>query len=222
MKFLLMQHWNGRLGELEKLSVANMKAYAELCGADYKLVTGLPFGTNYSLQSQKMTALLPEYDDYDIVVMLDTDMFTRVGLIKNIFTEETGIGRHYGIQEVLVQKIAQQFPHLCAASSPYFGGSIYRLEKNIRQEFRKHINDFELLQFNNNYNDEGIMHRLALLSGLEVSDSIYLTRDMWNKSSFEEDVEDSYIVHIRPKVKQGGPKRPKIENYRALVERGII
>lgn len=222
MKNIILQHWNGMIGELERLSIESMKAYAELCGADYKLITGMPFGTNYSPQSQKMAALLPEYDEYDIVVMLDTDMFTRKGLTKNIFTEETGIGRHYGIQEVLVQKIAQQFPHLCSASSPYFGGSIYRLERNIRQEFRKHINDFELLQFNYNYNDEGIMHRLAFLSGLKVSDSIYLTRDMWNKSSFEEDVEDSYIVHIRPKVKQGGPKRPKIENYRALVERGII
>jgi len=78
----------------------------------------------------------------------------------------------------------------------------------------------EMVQFNGNYNDEGIMHRCAVLSGYK--EKRYFDRAQWNYSSFDPDVDKANIIHIRPKVKQGGPKRPKIENYKALVERGII
>jgi len=164
--------------------------------------------------------LSEEFDGYDVVVMMDTDMFVRKGCTSNIFTDETGIGRHYNIQETLVVKLANQFPFLCDASYPYWGGSCYRLEKDIRQEFRKHLHMNEMVQFNGNYNDEGIMHRCAVLSGYK--EKRYFDRAQWNYSSFDLDVDKANIIHIRPKVKQGGPKRPKIENYKALVKRGII
>ena len=77
-----------------------------------------------------------------------------------------------------------------------------------------------MLQFNGNFNDEGIMHRCAVLA--DYKEKRYFDRQQWNYSSFEETVDEANIIHIRPKVKQGGPKRPKIENYRALVERGLI
>ena len=220
MKNIILQHWTGPLNELEKLSSENIQEYANFCGADYKLLRGTVFNYSLSTQSQKMHMLSEEFDDYDVVVMLDIDMFVRKGCTANIFTDETGIGRHYNIQETLVQKLAQQFPLLCDASYPYWGGSAYRLEKEIRQEFRKHLNLNEMIQFNGNYNDEGIMHRCAVLADYKKKN--YFNKQQWNYSSFDEGVENANIIHIRQKVKQGGSKRPKIENYKALVEKGLI
>jgi len=220
VKKIILQHWTGELGELERLSSENIQEYAKFCGADYKLLRGAVFNYSVSTQSQKMHMLSEEWDDYDVVVMLDIDMFVRKGSNANIFTDETGIGRHYNIQETLVKNLARKFPLMCDERYPYWGGSAYRLEKDIRQEFRKHLRINEMLQFNGNFNDEGIMHRCAVLA--DYKEKRYFDRQQWNYSSFEETVDEANIIHIRPKVKQGGPKRPKIENYRALVERGLI
>jgi hypothetical protein len=57
---------------------------------------------------------------------------------------------------------------------------------------------------------------------LEETKDTYLDRQQWNYSSFDEGVEEAYIIHIRTKIKAGGPKRSKLENYKALVERGLI
>jgi len=43
MKKIILQHWTGPLRELENLSVANIKEYAEFCGADHKLLPGAVF-----------------------------------------------------------------------------------------------------------------------------------------------------------------------------------
>lgn len=220
MKKIILQHWTGSLGELEKLSSANIKEYAEFCGADYKFLRGPVFNYSLASQSQKMHMLSEEWDDYDVVVMLDADMFVRKGSNANIFTDETGIGRHHVVQESLVKSIAAQYPLLCDANYPYWGGSAYRLEKDIRQEFRKHLHINEMIQFNNTYVDEGIMHRCAVLA--DYKEKRYFDRQQWNYSSFEPTVAEANIIHIRTKVVQGGPKRPKIENYKALVKRGLI
>lgn len=222
MKKIILQHWTGPLRELENLSVANIKEYAKFCGADYKLLRGAVFNLGLSTQSQKMHMLSEEFDEYDVVVMMDTDMFVRKGCTANIFTDETGIGRHYNIQETLVVKLANQFPFLCNAAYPYWGGSCYRLERDIRQEFRKHLHLHEMTQFNGNYNDEGIMHRCAVLADFKPKPGIYFDRQQWNYSSFDDGVENANIIHIRPKRVQGGKKYPKIENYQHLVKRGLI
>lgn len=221
MKNILLQHWAGPLGELEKLSIENMKQYAKWCGVEYKLLTGYPLDASLAPQSQKVYALTEAFDDYDTVVILDSDMFVNKNNIKNIFTEETGVGRHFGIQETLRKGLAARYPLLGNVKYPYWGGSVYRLEKWVREKLRPHMNMNEMIQFNNSYHDEGIMHRLAVLSKFPEKNA-YIDRQQWNYSSFDDGVEDSYIIHIRPKVKVGGPKRPKIENYRSLVERGLI
>lgn len=224
MKNLILQHWDGELGELELLSKANIEAYAKFCGADYKLIQGKVFRPELGLSApcHKLIMLDEQFDEYDTVVMMDIDMFTRKGMTKNIFTDERGIGRHYNIQESLVRNLARRFPLLGDPKYPYWGGSIYRLNREVRQKLRKEMVDSEMIMFHNNYEDEGIMHRLAVRANMKVDQNTYLTKDFWNKSSFETDVEQGYIIHIRPKVRRGGPKRPKIENYRELVKRGIL
>jgi hypothetical protein len=222
MKKLILQHWTGELGELEKLSMENIKAYADFCGADYRFLMGNVFNPWLRPECQKIYMLDKTFDDYDVVVMMDMDMFTRKGNTKNIFTDEIGIGRHYKVQPILRAGLAKRLPHLCDERYPYWGGSIYRLERDIRKRLRRHIVDFNMPKFNDNCVDEGIMHHLATMEKLEENFFTYMDRQQWNYSSFDEGVEDAYIIHIRTKIKPGGPKQPKIDNYRALVERGLI
>lgn len=221
MKKIILQHWQGPLGELEQLSSQNIQSYAEYCGAEYRLLKG-KFINGLSPQSQKVHMLNEEFDDYDVVVMLDIDMFTRRGNRKNIFTEETGIGRHYGIQESLIKGIKIKHPLLANTNNAYWGGSVYRIERAMRQKLRFKMNFEEMMQFNGGFNDEGIMHRLAVLCDIKNEKKWYMDRQQWNCSSFDKEAEQAEIIHIRTKVAPGGPKRSKIENYRALVERGLI
>jgi predicted MPP superfamily phosphohydrolase len=226
MRNIILQHWTGPMGELEKKSQKSIKAYAEFCGADYELVTGDVFRSGLSSPCQKMHMLSPKWDDYDIVVMMDIDMFTRKGLTKNIFTDDTGVGRHFGIQPSLRKKLCNRFPLLGDERYPYWGGSIYRLEKDIRIKLREQIHEHEIKQFHNNYEDEGIMHRLAVRADLKEDPSLYLDDDKWNRSSFEENVDEVYKIHVRRKMKntpgRPSPKQDKILNYRKLVQKGII
>ena len=218
---IILQHWSGKIDELTQLSLNNIKAYADKVGADYRFMTGECFRKGLTAPCQKLVMLDKQFDHYDQVVMMDADMFTRTNLDKNIF-EQKGMGRHYNIQEKLVVNLSRRFPLLGNPQFPYWGGSIYKFDKEHRVKLRKHLSDYMLKSFNGNYEDEGIMHACAVMAQLPITENTYLEKDKWNKSSFEEDVEDSYIVHIRPKVVQGGPKQPKINNYRALAERGLI
>jgi len=221
MKNIILQHWNGPQDELTRLSLDNINTYAIHCSADHRVVTG-DYLKGHSAPCQKLIMLSAEFDEYDNVVMMDADMFTRTGLTKNIF-DEPGIGRHYGLQQNLRRNLCRKFPLLGDERYPYWGGSIYKLDRATRQRFRKLLVPHETIQFSNNYEDEGIMHRLAVLDRMPIDGNTYLDKDKWNKSSFEPDVADSYIVHIRPRVHKGQSlKQPKIENYNDLVERGIV
>lgn len=222
MKNIILQHWNGPLRELEQLSMKNIQAYAEFCGAEYKLIRGNVFNPNVNPASQKIHMLSEEFDQYDVVVMMDMDMFTRKGMTKNIFTDEKGIGRHYKVQPGLREGIGKRLPHLCNPKYPYWGGSIYRIERDVRQRLRKHIVDFNMIEFNKHQEDEGIMHHLATMEKMKETPDVYMDKQQWNYSSFDDGVENAYIIHIRPKVAPGGPRRPKIENYKSLVEKGLI
>ena len=37
---IILQHFDGKLRELDKLSMANIQEYAELVGAEYRLIEG--------------------------------------------------------------------------------------------------------------------------------------------------------------------------------------
>ena len=221
MSNIILQHWSGHIDSLTQMSIDNIKEYSEFCGADYRLMTGDCFHPRLSSPCQKVVMLSEQFDEYDNVVMMDADMFTRTNLNKNIFNE-SGMGRHWGIQDKLVENLQRRFPLLGDPKYPYWGGSIYKFDRETRKLLRSHLEVHEFSQFDGNYEDEGILHRLAVRAKMPINENTYLERDRWNKSSFEPDVEDSYIVHIRPKRVQGGPKYPKIENYMLLSAKGII
>ena len=224
MKNIILQHWSGELNQLTKLSSTNISKYAAKIGADYKLLRGEVFRTNLKIPHpplQKLHMLDEVFDEYDMVVMLDADMFTRKGMNDDIFKDGNGIGVHTVVQERLVKHLCRVMPTIANTEFCYWGGSIYRLNRKERQKLRAGIKEDEIHLFckRANHGDEGLMHALAVRA--KIKDK-YIPDTHWNYPSFWEDVGSSGIIHIRTKYNMAGKKRPKMENYKKLVEDGII
>ena len=221
MKNIILQHWTGEMNELGLASSSNIAKYAEKLGADYQLLQGNVFDPSVSPPMQKLHMLSEEFDEYDIVVMLDIDMFTRRGMEENVFDLE-GVGMFSDCQARIFKGLQRRQPKLTSANHPYWGGAIYVLSRELRQTLRSHINMNELRTFSGqgNFEDEGSMHRLAMLANIKQQ---CLPDDRkWCHGSFEAGIENAALIHIRTKIAPQGPKRDKIVNYRDLVNRGLI
>lgn len=223
MKNIILQHWSGDMPELTRLSVSNISKYAKQIGSTYKFIRGDMFHPNPNIPwapIQKLYMLDPVFDEYDMVVMLDADMFARKGVTKNIMTDTTGVGVHGPVQQRLIKHMStlvREADNTCS----YWGGSIYRLDREMRKTLRAHLPKINIDSYccRKFHGDEGIMHTLA--SHAKIKNN-YIPNFEWNYPSFEKDVENSSIIHIRTKITPQGPKQPKIDNYNNLVERGII
>ena len=220
---IILQHFDGELRELDNLSMENIKDYAKMVGADYRLVKGRPFRKHLTPPCQKVYMLDQEWDEYDQVLMLDIDMFVPKNMKDNIFLEK-GIGLYEDTQKRLHNKNAHTYPMVANINTPYWGGAIYKLDKKTRQTLRKELggNEGWMLHYNQPYHfeDEGIMHSLAFKSGFKTKDP-YLDK-RWCQCSFLPNPENAGFIHIRTKITPSGPKREKIENYRELVNKGIL
>jgi hypothetical protein len=223
MKNLILQHFDGELRELDKLSIENIKKYAELVSVDYKLITGRPFRKHLTSPCQKVIVIDEQFDEWDNVLMLDIDMFVPKNMTENVF-ELTGIGLYGDVQKSLHRKIVESYPMICSSQSPYWGGAIYKLTREQRQKLRQGLNENDLWMnsFNKSYHfeDEGIMHVLAYRANMKEKNA-YLDKK-WCQCSFLPNPEKAGFIHVRTKVTPTGPKREKIENYKALVEKGIL
>jgi len=218
---IILQHRVGDLGELERLSAANIEKYAEKVGAEYRLLRGNVFRSHLSPPCQKVFMLDESFDEYDDVLIIDLDAFTRKGMQDDIFDPAiTGVGRHIDVQDGLVRKLSYMYPHLGDIRYPYWGGSIQKMSRELRQILRVHIREDEIIWFHDHFQDEGIMHRLAILAKIDVA---YLDGSVWNVSSFDP-LENAATIHIRPRTMIDGEKvpRPKIETYPELVATGWI
>lgn len=227
MKNIILQHWAGPMNELVEKSTASIKSYAESIGSEYEFIRGYPFmpkiAHKLDAPCQKLIYLDEKYDEYDYVVMVDADMFVRKGCTANIFTDDTGIGRHTEIQRALRLNLIGLYPQYGDLDAPYWGGSVFRLSREVRQALRGALTEDIVMAFARRYHDEGVMHTLSNAVGMKHTDeNVYLNGQLWNYSSFEPDVEKANFIHIRTKITPQGPKREKIENYRDLVKRGLI
>ena len=223
MKNIILQHWTGEMNELCLLSSKNIEKYAKKVGADYRLLRGNIFRAYLSPPCQKIYMLDEEFDEYDNVVMLDPDMFTRDGMEDDIFDENiTGIGKVTDVQERLARSMVRQHPRLANINYPYWGGAVRKIDRITRQKLRSYINNEEMKHFSGQGHgeDEGILHRLAVLAKLKKTQ--LPDGRKWSHGSFEDGIEDAALIHIRTKIAPNGPKKPKIENYRRLVKRGLI
>lgn len=224
MKNIILQHWSGPMNELGRRSSANIAKYAEKIGVDYRLLEGDVFRPHLAAPwppVQKLHMLDATFDEYDMVVMLDIDMFTRKGMKQNIFTDAKGVGLHGKIQQrLLTSRKAGQYSD---PNAPWWGGAVYRLDRKLRQTLRAHIRESEIDFFcsRQRAGDEGLMHRLASLANINPKGT-YFPDNMWCCCSFLPEVKSANMIHIRTKIAPRGPKRTKLQNYRDLVARGLI
>ena len=58
---IILQHFDGELRELDYLSIENIKQYAKMVGAEYKLITGKPFDKNLTAPCQKVYMIEKEF-----------------------------------------------------------------------------------------------------------------------------------------------------------------
>tara|TARA_Y100001963_G_C6778791_1_gene448782 strand:- start:2376 stop:3047 length:672 start_codon:yes stop_codon:yes gene_type:complete len=223
MTNIILQHFDGELRELDKLSMENIKDYARMVNADYQLVRGKPFRSHLTAPCQKVFMLDEMWDKYDDVLMLDIDMFAPKGMTDNIFKEE-GIGLYEDVQKRLHHKISSLYPMIANFGSHYWGGAIYKMDKPTRQKLRKELggNEGWMQNYNELYHfeDEGIIHTLVFRSGFKTKTPFLNKR--WCQCSFLPNPEKAGFIHIRTKITPNGPKREKIDNYKDLVNKGIL
>jgi len=224
MNNIILQHFDGELRELDKLSIENISQYANMIGAEYKLIRGKPFDKSLTSPCQKVHMISEEWDKYSNVLMLDIDMFAPIGMNVNIF-EQSGVGLYGDVQKRLHRQLVEKYGILGSLNAPYWGGAIYKMSRSMRQFLRSGLktNNSWMLRFNQPYHfeDEGIMHVLAYRAGFFSEDNMYLD-SKWCQCSFLPNPEKAGFIHIRTKVTPQGPKREKIENYNALVKAGIL
>jgi hypothetical protein len=220
---IILQHFDGELRELDQLSIQNIKQYAQMVGAEYKLVKGKPFNQNLTAPCQKVYMIEKEFDIYDNVLMLDIDMFAPKGMTENIF-DLSGVGLYHTVQQRLHKQLVELYPMLGNINAPYWGGAIYKMNRTLRQRLRGGLNTNQswMLKFNKLYHfeDEGIMHVLANRAGVKP-EGTYLD-PKWCQCSFLPNPEKAGFIHIRTKITPQGPKREKIQNYQDLVNKGIL
>lgn len=226
MRNIILQHWTGDMNDLTTKSSLNISKYAKKVNAEYRLLRGNVFHPKLTPPCQKIHMLNEAFDEYDVVVMIDADMFTRKGMNDDIFDPNiTGIGMHTNYQSKIYSGLRNLFPDLTDPAYPYWGGAIYKLERPIRQLLRSYLHESEYTRFSGagRYEDEGIMHRLAVLAKLpkcKLPDN-----NKWCHGSFENGIAKAAMIHIRHKVvdKNGNTiPKPKIEVYQELVNNGLI
>jgi len=223
MRNIILQHFDGEMRPLDYESQWNIMDYADMINADYKLVLGKPFRENLTNACQKVHMIHEEFDEWDNVLMLDIDMFRPEAMRLNIF-DQPGIGLYADVQQNLHRRLIQWYPMLGSMDTPYWGGAIYKMDRITRQTLRKQLggNEGWMQNFNKpyNYEDEGIMHVLAMRSGMKFKEP-YLDRK-WCQCSFLPNPERAGFIHVRTKITPQGPKREKILNWQDLVEKKII
>lgn len=209
---LILQIWHTpAVPTLVAISSIAMKEYAARIGADYAMIHGLQFNLHFSVWAQKLAMLSEDYEPYETVAMIDSDMFPVRGLTDNLFTVP-GHGFH---QEQAHKRVCSAFPKLTSYDGGFYGGCLYKFNRQERQRLREKIDKTELKQFDSPTGgwDEGMIHRLCLLAKLPVS---YFS-DVWCYGSHWPAPQIAKMIHVRTK-----PSKEKLENYRALVTKGIL
>lgn len=220
MTNIILQHFDGALRELDRLSIENMSNYAKSIGAEYQLIRGKPFNSELTAPCQKAIIISDIWDKYDDVLMVDIDMFVTKTCDVDVFTIK-GNSTHGEVQKRLHRRLVTS--GIIDQKSPYWAGCIYKLNQKERELMRKARPIFDnswMDKYNVPYNfeDEGILAELAHRAKLPAS---YMPWE-WSQCSFLPEPEKAKMIHIRTKITPTGPKREKIENYNALVERGIL
>lgn len=177
MKNLILQHWNNKMPTWARLACESVKLYAKDIGVEYKLISGWPMGEFRGAVSQKIAVVLEDWDEYDDVVMLDSDMVYS-GKADNCFQYE-GVGRlHFkAMKSKENSKQGRYWPNLYKQGEPLFFGNFVKLTREERIALRQYIPDQKMIESNisnprlSRYNtsmppnDEQTLHYMIHMSG---------------------------------------------------------
>lgn len=177
MANLILQHWNNKMPEWARLATETIKLYAKDIGVEYRLISGWPMGEFRGAVSQKIAIVLEEYDEYDDVLMLDSDMVYS-GIADNCFQYE-GVGRlHFkAMKSEKSSKQGRYWPRLYKQDEPLFFGNFVKLTREERITLRQHVPDYDMVMKNlsdpklSQYrtsmppNDEQTLHYMIHTSG---------------------------------------------------------
>ena len=216
---IILQHWTGELGPLELASKKNMEHYAKYCKASYELILGNQFRPKLDPCCQKLIMLDERFDIYDDVLMVDLDMFVVKHVKENIF-DIPGVGLNSAIQQTLFASMLKhkKYKRLMDKDGPFWGGAFWKFTNQQRKQLRKFIVDSEMKIFNGNFNDEGIIHRLASQAKMKQAD----VSEEWCWGNCFPGYEKAKMIHIRHKFKLEGPKVSKIEVLNQLKKEGVV
>lgn len=218
---ILLQHWHGEPTEFERQSWESMARYAETVGAEHRVLRGEYVAAN-NPQMHKLHMLSPEFDAYDLVVMVDSDMFARQSA-GDVF-RASGIGVCGALQRTLKESCRRRVPHRFGkGDGDYYGGAVYRLTRDERQALRRHLSPDVIADFDDYMRgcDEGVMHYLASREGF-VGRGIS-GGDAWACSSYSSHAARANFVHIRRRVKEGREqRREKSSALAELREAGVL
>lgn len=223
MKRIILQHWDGEPSEVERASWTNIAAYASRIGADYAVLTGKPMGERAFPHMHKLYLFDAVYDDFETVVMMDSDMFARTNA-PSIF-DAPGIGVCGPLQKTIRKQVRKRRAELFddKAEADYYGGAVYKFDRAERVRFRTHLTASVIRAFDS-YEvgcDEGVVHYLATLT--RTSGRGLPNGETWACSSFDPDVASAKLIHIRRRIAAGKEERqPKVQALQGLVKAGVL
>jgi hypothetical protein len=223
MSRLILQHWDGPHSDFEQASWDSIGAYAKRCSAQHLILRGPKVGPVKSPQLHKLHLFSHIFDDWDTVVMLDSDMFAR-RTSPNIF-DTWGIGIMGPLQEGIRARVRERQPLLFRGTPrwDFYGGAVYKFDRETRQRFRVHlagwlIRAFDAYEFGA---DEGVVHYLATKTKTEGR--ALPEGERWACSSFDPDVAKAHLIHVRRRITPGKEDRqPKEDALASLIKRGIL
>lgn len=220
---IILQHWHGEPSQVEEASWKSIEAYAKRVGAKHQVLRGQFIANVKMPQMHKLYMLDKKFDAYEVVVMMDSDMFARKDA-GNIF-EEPGIGVCGELQGKLKASIRHRVPlrFRGLANGDFYGGAIYRLSREDRMNLRQHMNRRIVRDFDSYPKgcDEGVMHYLA--SKAEIVGRGLKDGDLWACSSYSEDRDRAHFIHVRRRVREGSEDRQKKSAaLNELIEAGIL
>jgi len=176
--------------------MANIQNYASKIGTEYLRIDGKPMGGDLCPEIQKAYIYHNDLDQYDFVLGLDCDIFSRTD--DNVFDVD-GMGLHH--PELPVPGKAFRAGIAIDKSYPYFNGGFLKVGRDLRRSLREHLTR-DLLRRCDSREVGGIemlTYALCVSAGFRPSP----IDPIWNQYSHLPNPERAKMIHIRRKRTDG-------------------
>lgn len=205
---LIFQYWFGEPSPLAEASMQNMERYASAIGVEHRRIEGKPVGEHLCEEIQKGVLFDTMFDEYEEVLELDCDVFSRA--TADVF-QVKGVGLIGGWMNRPKQPATNP---KCRWDFPYFNGGFLKMNRDLRIALRKHLTSelFECFNSRKSGGVEMLVHTLLVRAGLKPAG---IPKE-WNYYAHLRHPETAHFIHIR----RGGAGKWAI--YQNLVQKGIL